>query len=161
MFQYYKITSEINSEIWECLVNKYGSATIFESVEYFGLATEEKQRALVSKNLASAPLLFNTIKADYTTVSMRPFLLKQDSFSLIYSYKFNGDTIDLLWNSKWIGDDGMEYKAFVIKENDQIQFIYSPMITPIILLGNGELQWANKIGLEIEKYNITLNELIG
>ena len=50
--------------------------------------------------------------------------------------------------------------TLVIRDDDYQVFLYSPLTEPVILLGLGELKWAKSIGLNLEKYNITLNEII-
>lgn len=158
MNQYYIITNDITQEVWRQLVWKFSDCQTIEMIEYFGTYSDAECRKISKERIISPQTYFNNNnKPDSTFVSMRPLFKKFDSFSFVYAYTLTEEIISFIEN-KW---EYMQLESFSIKdEENRAVFNYFPILEPVILLGDGELKWAESIGLEFEKYNLTLNELI-
>lgn len=158
MFQYYTIKNDISEGIWDSLVAMFSLHQSIEMIEYFGAYADATSRKIARERIINPKRYFNNLEPEDYTVSMRPLMLKWDSFSFIYSYTLSSEVLSYLENN-WEGD--MELESFSIKDDQSRPiFNYHPLERPVILLGTGELKWAKSIGLELDKCTILLNNII-
>lgn len=156
MIQYYKIQNDITENIWKQLVGKFSTCISIEMIEYFGAYSDNKSREISKERLKTPKRFFNNLPPEFSTISMYPLMVKWDSFSIINSFTLSDEILFYLENN-W---HEIEIETLVIRDEDYQVFLYSPLTKPVILLGDGELKWAESIGLKLKKYNVTLNEII-
>lgn len=170
MEKYYVLNEQFTADQWaEYIVEKiHASGKRIEIVESFQHGSESTMRQLATERITQHPIHFYDSKPDFITITMRPFFLKEEHFSFIYSYELSDLIIHQLkndWRTKFIEDGILMPEYFVIYGEERPEVLYTHNAGETILLigGNenaGEYLLAKSKGLKLEELNININDLI-
>lgn len=162
MFKYYKIQEPLTTNQWDFVVEFIASfATRIEVVEPIPSYSERKNRKAISELLLHPPIHFRHLKPDGVTASLRPFLIKNDYISVVFSYDINDGIVNQM-RKKWLKKiKNKELNPAFIVFDDEVPIFWDTNLGAVIFLGDGDLPVAESLGMDLMEFESGLNDLVG
>ena len=122
--------------------------------------SDKADRKIIQDLLNREVDYFKNQKPFDKTVSLSPFLLKNDYNSVCFKYKITKEIINEL-KTDWLKDLEFEHVISpLIAYNKNTPILWINFYGTVVLLGAGELNSWKNIGFDLVEYNILLNETI-
>ncbi len=144
---------------WETLlpyIEEYGD--FIEVVEGVLCNTDKECRIKTKELLSREPDHFYNCQPVDVTISMSPFLIKNDYISVCFKYKIDAHVLFEL-KETWLKElkETMVMSFFVVYSKDK-PILWVNFFGVVMLLSYQEKQIFQKAGFKLKEYNIFLNE---
>lgn len=163
MSKYYYINNIDVSKYWKpFFVEKIiSNCNRIELIESYGLHSDRVVREIVKEKLKKPTKYFKNISPDLITVTMRPFLIKEENFSIVNSYELTDKICNyiLMHWTKTIETE-LALDPFVAFNSEYPEFLYTLNNESIILLSNTELNLVERLGIDFNEFELNINDLI-